>query len=105
MNYTIINLTNSERSENPIEGDYLQYTYENGVVTKQHYHEPLILSESELLEQTEEESRAWRDAELQSTDWIVPLTDHPQRSVYMTYRQALRDWPTTEDFPTTKPTL
>lgn len=51
------------------------------------------------------DARAWRDSELSSTDWIVPLSDHPQRAAYLTYRTALRDWPSTSDFPATKPTL
>ncbi len=52
-----------------------------------------------------QDARAWRDGELKSTDYIVPLSDHPQRAAYMTYRVALRDWPATEDFPDTKPEL
>ena len=47
----------------------------------------------------------WRNRELALTDFIVPLSDHPQRDKYMTYRTKLRDWPSTEDFPTTRPTL
>ncbi len=53
----------------------------------------------------EESARRWRDSELAATDYIVPLTDHPQRAAYMTYRQALRDWPATADFPDTRPEL
>ena len=53
----------------------------------------------------EEEARQWRDNELGGCDYIVPLTDHPQHAAYMTYRTALRDWPSTADFPDTKPTL
>ena len=52
-----------------------------------------------------DDARSWRDRELLATDYIVPLTDHPQRSAYMTYRQNLRDWPSTSDFPDTKPTV
>lgn len=52
-----------------------------------------------------EDPRVWRDSELQATDWIVPITDHPQHAAYLTYRQALRDWPGTADFPDTKPVL
>ena len=47
----------------------------------------------------------WRDAELKGTDWIVPITDHPQHSSYIPYRQALRDWPSSVDFPTIRPIL
>ena len=50
-------------------------------------------------------AKSWRDQELQATDWIVPVTDHPQHAAYMAYRQALRDWPSTADFPTTRPEL
>lgn len=53
----------------------------------------------------EETARKWRDEELIYTDHIVPLTDHPDHSATLTYRQALRDWPSTSDFPDTKPTL
>ena len=49
--------------------------------------------------------RSWRDRELFDTDWIVPITDHPQHAAYKTYRQKLRDWPSTSGFPDTKPTL
>ena len=52
-----------------------------------------------------EVAREWRDGELVATDFIVPLSDHPQRAAYMTYRTALRDWPSTSDFPATKPVL
>ena len=51
------------------------------------------------------EMREWRDRELKTSDWIVPLSDHPQRAAYMSYRTALRDWPATGDFPDTKPEL
>ncbi len=50
-------------------------------------------------------ARQWRDGELSSTDYIVPLSDHPQRAAYMTYRENLRSWPSTDSFPETKPEL
>jgi len=53
----------------------------------------------------EQEARQWRDLELITTDYIVPLSDHPSRTATMAYRVALRDWPSTADFPATKPTL
>jgi hypothetical protein len=62
MSYTILNLTDATRSNNPVEGDFLQYTYAN-------------------------------------------LTDHPDHAATLAYRVALRDWPSTSDFPDTKPTL
>jgi hypothetical protein len=33
------------------------------------------------------------------------LGDHPKHAAYVTYRQKLRDWPSTADFPKTRPTL
>jgi len=57
-----------------------------------------LANESEL-------AKMWRDSELKNTDWIVPVADHPQYAAYLVYRQALRDWPETEDFPTTRPAL
>ena len=56
-------------------------------------------------DQIKANEKFWRDEELQSTDWIVPVVDHPQHAVYLTYRQALRDWPNTPEFPNTRPTL
>ena len=55
-------------------------------------------------EQQNQEARDWRDNELKSTDFIVPLSDYPNRTAWMTYRQELRDWPSTDDFPDNKPT-
>ena len=53
---------------------------------------------------TSESARAWRDNELQITDWIVPVSDHPQHAAYMAYRTALRDFPAdSENFPATRP--
>ena len=53
----------------------------------------------------EDAARLWRNEELEATDFIVPLSDHPQRAAYMTYRTALRDWPSTDAFPNTRPAL
>lgn len=62
-----------------------------------HTHEPFV---SPI-----DSAYVWRDSELASTDYIVPTTDHPQHSDYMAYRVLLRDWPSTEDFPDTRPVL
>lgn len=53
----------------------------------------------------EEAARMWRDGELEATDYIVPLSDHPQRAAYMTFRTVLRDWPEHEGFPDIRPVL
>ena len=56
-------------------------------------------------EEIEAEARQWRDDELQSTDYIVSITDHPNHTATIAYRQELRDWPSTSAFPSTKPTI
>jgi len=53
----------------------------------------------------EKYQKDWRDSELKNTDWIVPILDHSQREAYMLYRQELRDWPSTDNFPNTSPTI
>ena len=51
------------------------------------------------------EAKLLRDGELAATDNISQTPDFPNRDKYLTYRQALRDWPSTSDFPDKKPTL
>tara|TARA_Y100000996_G_scaffold355255_1_gene295737 strand:- start:359 stop:661 length:303 start_codon:yes stop_codon:yes gene_type:complete len=51
------------------------------------------------------EARMWRNEELAITDSIAQTPDFPNRDKYLTYRQALRDWPSTADFPAKKPAL
>ena len=97
MNYTTMNLTDSTRNENPNHMDLLQHTYDNGTVIKKHFIVEEIIPETTI-------ARQWRDGELQSTDYIIPLTDHPDHAATITYRQELRDWPSTDAFPDTKPT-
>ena len=53
----------------------------------------------------EQESRMWRNSELASTDQASQTPDWPNRDNILLYRTALRDWPSTSDFPATKPTL
>lgn len=101
MNYTIINLTESERSQNPQEGDVLRYVYENGTIKNKTFRSPITATSEEI----EDQARQWRNSELEFTDWIVSITDHPERNSYLTYRTNLRNWPSTDDFPATRPTL
>jgi hypothetical protein len=55
-------------------------------------------------DELEAEGREWRDNELKFTDSIVAITDHSSHTALMSYRQELRDWTDTSDFPATKPT-
>jgi hypothetical protein len=118
----IINHTNPNQS--PVTGDWIEIQEGNSSIKKQHWEAPTEgemslnsfgevvqyqkgywLTAEEIATELAREMRAWRDDELLLTDFIVPLSDHPQRAAYMTYRTALRDWPSTGDFPDTKPTL
>ena len=49
--------------------------------------------------------RGWRNGQLTLSD-IDPehLSDHPKHDAWKAWRTALRDWPTTSEFPDTKPT-
>ena len=94
----ITNITNP--GKDPVEGDVIQIVQGNAII-KQQYHVPA----EETADDIKKRARGWRDAELQNTDWVFPLTDHPQHTAYKTYRQELRDWPSTGDFPDTPPTL
>ena len=62
-------------------------------------------AELEQARPAEDIAREWRNQELKDTDWVVSITDHSERVDYLTYREALRDWPSTDDFPNTRPTL
>lgn len=55
--------------------------------------------------QIEEQARAWRDSELSRTDSLMLLSDYPYKEQLTAYRQVLRDWPSTTDFPDTRPEL
>lgn len=62
-------------------------------------------TEEELLEERKVEARAYRNSELARTDSLSLLSDHPQKTQIIAYRTALRDWPSTSDFPDTPPTM
>ena len=100
MAQTITNITNPGQS--PVDGNWVRFTDDDGSFIEQEFRGP---PPDKTSEQLASEARDWRNAELQITDWIVPVTDHPERDAYMTYRTNLRNWPTTSDFPDTKPTL
>ena len=53
----------------------------------------------------EDSERRWRDSELEATDKAAQTPDWPNRDNILTYRTALRGWPSTSDFPDTRPTL
>ena len=51
------------------------------------------------------EARGWRDSELIRTDTLSLLADFPKKTELAAYRTKLRDWPSSSEFPDTKPTL
>ena len=63
------------------------------------YSKGVFIAPVKTLEEKTSEEKQWRDSELKSNDFIVPLTDHPKHAAYMTYRQELRDYPAQADFP------
>lgn len=100
---TILNQTNlsdSLRNENPISGDILRYEYTDGTIIEKQFN---IISDDDWQEINNNAAKDWRDNELKRTDFIVPLSDYPNRDAWITYRQELRDWTATEDFPDIKP--
>ena len=95
------NLTNPERNENPISFDIMRYYYSDGcIIEKQIY----IPTEQDILGLKEGEARDWRNSELKKTDFIIQIADYPNYSDWLTYRENLRNWPETDNFPETKPT-
>ena len=53
----------------------------------------------------EAEAREWRNSELNRTDTLSLLTDFPKKTELAAYRTKLRDWPSTSDFPDTRPVM
>ena len=68
------------------------------------YYEVVVAPTSPTLT-AEQEGRMWRDEELIMTDTASQTPDWPNRDNIIIYRAALRAWPSTADFPDTKPTL
>ena len=91
---SISNLTNPDKD--PVEGDEILETQGNLKI----YYTFGVPKISE-----EDEAKHWRNEELANTDWIMSVSDHSELSAYTAYRKKLRDWPSTADFPKTKPTL
>lgn len=63
----------------------------------------LTIAQAEAQHKNKE--RAWRDSELDRTDKFMSVSDYPYKEAMVAYRQTLRDWTDSEDFPTVRPTL
>ena len=66
---------------------------------------PDSISAEQIKERLEIQERGWRNEELERTDTLSLLTDFPKKTELAAYRTKLRDWPSTSDFPDTRPTL
>lgn len=68
------------------------------------FYEEVVVSPTLLNEQIE---IMWRNKELDDTDKYMAVSDYPEanRAAMADYRQRLRDWPSTPDFPDTRPEL
>jgi len=53
----------------------------------------------------DQEARKWRDSELVRTDSLSLLADFPKKTELAAYRTKLRDWPSSSEFPDTKPEM
>ena len=90
----LLNLTNPDKD--PVEGDEMLRA--DGTLEIRYTHSAVVLPAEDL-------AREWRNLELMQTDNIAQIPDWPNRDKYLAYRTKLRDWPSTSDFPATKPTL
>ena len=102
---TEIKITKDGVSNNIIaDMDWAQSTYPT---SDGYAHEAVDTTPSEevVLLMKAQEERMWRNTELERTDLLLLLPDHPDKDNLIAYRQELRDWPSTGDFPDTRPTL
>lgn len=90
--------------------DVIKFTLHNGGTVDKTITEENVMVDSPTEEEIKVatlavEAKRWRDQELKNTDTLSLLADHPNNTNILSYRQELRDWPNTSDFPLTKPTL
>ena len=94
----IINLS---RPNQPLEdGDFVRKVFISGA-----YEEVVYSIPPEPVDGQELFGKEWRDEQLNQTDILMTVPDYPYKEQLTAYRQALRDWPATEDFPDTRPEL
>ena len=81
---------------------------EEDFVSAHHDHYEVVndeLTSEHLAHVKKAQEKIWRNYELETTDKAANTLDWPNRDNILLYRTALRDWPSTEDFPETRPTL
>jgi hypothetical protein len=67
------------------------------------YYEEVLPSAEAVAKLKKIEAREWRNNELERTDLFATVNDYPHAVELTAYRTALRDWPSTADFPDTRP--
>jgi hypothetical protein len=102
-----IKITDSNGKENIILGSigFCQKAYpaDQGYTYEAIVDEPL--SDEQIARLAITDAKDWRDMQLEGTDKASQTPDWPNRDNILLYRTALRDWPSTADFPDKKPTL
>ena len=98
-----------ENSAYYLVGDVIRFVYNNGASIDKVITEEDVMVPNPFEEEVKEatlviEAKRWRNQELKNTDTLSLLIDHPNNANILLYRQQLRDWPTTENFPNSKPT-
>jgi hypothetical protein len=63
------------------------------------------IEEPDVSDQIHREAIMWRNRKLTETDAAIIAPDYPYVEQLKVFRQALRDWPSTEGFPYNPPTL
>lgn len=86
-------------SETPLDNGLIRYQYDGWYEDKG----PRLEIPEPTQEEIEAKARQWRNKQLGATDQAAQTPDWPNRENILTYRQALRDWPATDDFPDTRP--
>lgn len=97
------NLWTIKDAEGNVTNPCIKGTKEFVSATFDHY-EAFVPPEAPALTDAEE-ARIWRDIELSETDTASQTPDWPNRDNIIIYRAALRNWPSTSDFPATRPEL
>ena len=64
-----------------------------------------VVSDDDINKRYEADCREWRNTELMRTDTLSLLADFPKKTELAAYRTKLRDWPSTSDFPNTRPVM
>ena len=62
-------------------------------------HPDTLMSLEDLLTKKTAEEKAWRDSELNLTDKLANIKDYPYYYATISYRENLRNYPTSVDFP------